>query len=187
MANKRITDLTAATSVTGAEVFPFDNATPNSRKITAANLARSMAVLQFRGALVKKSVDQTAANYTAGANIAWDAEEYDTDSIHDLVTNNSRLTVPSGASYVRLSSGVRINNITADTYARLLITKGGANAIGMGQTQVEAGTTTLYASVISSVVAVSAADYFEINLTSETDNSIDIIAAQSWFAMEIIA
>ena len=45
MANKRITDLTAATSLSSGDVFPFDNSTPNSRKITASDIAKAMSLM----------------------------------------------------------------------------------------------------------------------------------------------
>src|SRR4249919_1380923 len=73
------------------------------------------------GAMVKKSADQTGANYSAGANIAWDAEVYDTSTIHDNATNNSRLTTPAGATYVQVGCNLRFVNVTASTDIILLI------------------------------------------------------------------
>ena len=89
----------------------------NSRKITAQNAAAAMKALGVRGALAKKSADLTAQNLTTATAVAWPAEAYDTDSIHDLVTNNSRLTVPSGVSYVRLTANLRLANVTGPRLA----------------------------------------------------------------------
>lgn len=56
---------------------------------------------RLRGALVYSSVNVNIPDGTPIV-IPFDSEEYDTDNIHDTVTNTSRLTVPSGVSYVRL-------------------------------------------------------------------------------------
>ena len=141
----------------------------------------------FRGALVKKTANQTAADYTTRTAIAWDGETYDTDTIHDNATNNTRLTVPTGVTYVRLSSGIQITNFTADLWMRLSLQKNGSlDYDGSTQANTEAGTTTLYLNLMSPVLAVTAGDYFEITLQVETDTSIDITAARTWFAMEIV-
>lgn len=141
----------------------------------------------FHGALVRKAADQTGANYSAGANVAWDQEVYDTDSIHDNVTNNSRLTVPSGVSYIRLTATVAFANVSVDTYILASIFKGGSGTYdGFTAQSVEVGTiTTPRVNLTSPVLAVSPGDYFEIRLTIE-DTSVDITATQSSFAMEIV-
>jgi hypothetical protein len=50
--------------------------------LLGANGLSSYGAGTFRGAMVNKSVDQTAANYNAGVAITWDQEQYDTDNIH---------------------------------------------------------------------------------------------------------
>lgn len=51
-------------------------------------------VVAFRGARVKRSTGsgQTINNATQ-TTLLWDAEEYDTNSLHDTVTNNSRIVL----------------------------------------------------------------------------------------------
>lgn len=46
------------------------------------------------GARVKRSANQSIGNNTLTA-VAFTAEDYDTDTIHDNSTNNSRLTIPT--------------------------------------------------------------------------------------------
>lgn len=151
----------------------------------AANPAWGRQVL--RGALVRKASDQTGANYSAGAQIAWDQETYDTDSIHDNVTNNTRLTVPSGVSYVRLVGTIALANVAVDTYVIAGILKNGSSTYdGFAGQTVEIGTaTTPRVNLSTPPLAVTAGDYFELRLTAE-DTSVDITATQSSFAMEII-
>lgn len=140
----------------------------------------------FRGALVRKASDQTGANYSSATPIAWDQEVYDNIGAHDNVTNNTRLTVPAGAAYVRLSARVHLANFTADLFARLYITKDGATFDGAGGQTSEAGTASPYLSCVSAIVPVTPGQYFEAGLLVETDTSIDITAATSWFAMEVV-
>lgn len=142
----------------------------------------------FRGALVKKSADQTGADYTAGPAIAWNAEEYDTDSIHDNATNNTRLTVPSGVTRVRLSGMVMVSNFTGSTDLSFYLSKNGAAPFtGWAGQKSDADDPGPYIGFHSAVLAVTSGDYFESNLYTFTDNSITVVAAGSWFAMEIIA
>lgn len=139
----------------------------------------------FSGALVKKSVDQTGANYTGGVAIAWDAEEYDLNSFHDNVTNNTRLTVPSGVNYVRVWASVTTASLTTSLDVTLRITKNGAAFIGRGSMTSDSDGTTPTSTVVSAVVAVMAGDYFEAFLTITTDTTVDIIAAGSGFGIEV--
>jgi hypothetical protein len=145
-----------------------------------------------RGALVKKAADQTAANYVGGAVVAWDSEGagcYDTDSIHDNVTNNSRLTTPPGATHVELRGQIYATSMTADTFLRVLITKNGSGDYpGAGQDAAEIGSTGAYIQAFTAVVPVTGGtDYFEYFLISESDTSITIEEERSWFAMRVVA
>jgi hypothetical protein len=141
----------------------------------------------FRGALVKKAADQTAANYTAGVKIAWDAEEFDTNTIHDNVTNNTRLTVPTGASKVRLSATVASSLDTLDTWKLLQIAKNGSvDWVGAGGTTHDVGASGPTVSCHSAIVNVTPGDYFEVHYQTESDTSITILATRSWFQMQII-
>lgn len=52
----------------------------------------------FSGARIYRTTAQTIAQFAQDA-IACNAERYDTDSYHSTVTNNSRLTLPTTATY----------------------------------------------------------------------------------------
>src|SRR5687767_11840600 len=60
-----------------------------------AATARTTLGVAFSGALVKKSIDQTTADYSTSTAVAFDEEEYDIGGYHDNSTNNTRLTVPA--------------------------------------------------------------------------------------------
>jgi hypothetical protein len=142
----------------------------------------------FRGALVRKAVDQTAANYTTTSAVAWDQEAYDTDAIHDNSTQNTRLTVPAGVTRVRLGARIDLGSVTNDMWVFVLIYKGGSASFdGAPATAAEIGVSVPTITVWSPVLVVEAAQYFECMLGIETDTSVTVVAATSWFAMEIIA
>jgi hypothetical protein len=162
-------DLADADAITG--ILPFANS----------------AVL--KGALVTKAADQTTADYTTLTAITWDSESYDTDGFHESVTNPSRLTVPSGVTKVRLTGGVHITSITADMWARIVVTKNGAfaNITGLPALLVESGQTIANINIASPPLTVATNDYFELTLQVETDTSITVEAGTSWFAIEAVA
>lgn len=187
MADKKISDFTAATTVAAIDLIEIETAAGNSRKVTGTNFANSMATLSVRGALVKKSADQTGANYSGGVVVGWNAEIYDTDSIHDNATNNSRLTVPSGVSYVRVLGQAYLNNVASNSATYVYLKKNGSQAFdgSVTATRYQATLVEIAQGISSPILAVTAGDYFEM-FVSCADTSIDILAAYSWFAMEII-
>lgn len=179
----------AANTLTRTSVHKSSNAnavvtlSAGTKRVSISLTARQV---KFRGALVRKAADLTAQNYTTAAAIAWDQEAYDTDAFHDNVTNNSRITVPVGVSYVQLSACATLANITADAYTQLIIRKNGsATYDGRGAIVVESGLVSPSISVVTPVLAVVATDYFEVFLLVESDVSVDITAVSSWFAIEV--
>lgn len=189
MADKKISDFTAVTSVADADLFEIETAAGNSRKITKANL------FAFSGALVKKSADQTSADYSAFPTVSWDAEEYDTDAYHDNSTNPSRLTVPAAGYYVvsgELSVGS--GTLTVSEYIRLSINRRNSagtlqSLIGLPQNDITEISASPTISVLGNSMPIlcSAGDYFEISFDTEADTSITIQATTSWFGIYRVA
>lgn len=183
MADKKISDFTATTSLAGGDLFEIENTGNNSRKITFDNIKAALS----RGALVTMAADQAAANYSAGAAIAFDSEGYDTDAIHDTVTNNSRLTVPSGVTKVKLSGSCYLSNVTGGSDCFFWIQKNGVQAfLGAGNMVVDTSSTFPRMSISSAMLAVTAGDYFDLWLLC-TDSSITVTKDLTWFAMEVIS
>lgn len=140
-----------------------------------------------RGALVHKAADQTTADYTSATAIAFDSESYDTDTIHDNSTNNSRLTVPTGVTQVRIHIGLSATSVTADMYGMIQIGKNGSyDYIGIPQQTIESGRTEIRQTLTSPILVVTSGDYFEMRLLIETDTSVTIDDDNTWFAMEIV-
>ncbi len=140
-----------------------------------------------RGALVTLAADQLTVDFNPAAAASFDKEVYDTDNIHDNVTNNTRLTVPSGVSRVRLSTNVHVLITTPSEFFILTIRKNGAIAFdGAAQQMVEVGSTENRNSCATPVIEVVAGDYFEVWVRMEADSSVTVDADETWFAMEII-
>jgi len=74
------------------------------------------------GARVYHSADQVIVTGTYVA-LAFDSERYDTDNIHDIVTNNSRLTCKTAGKYLIVANLAWKEGIAADR--RILIREGG--------------------------------------------------------------
>lgn len=139
-----------------------------------------------RGALVKKNTSQTFTAVVA-ALVTFEAETYDTDSIHDNATNNSRLTVPSGITKVRLSSNIIWANGVGGV-RRFEMLKNGASFEGSPkQTHAPSGDSNDYNQLHSPILNVIGGDYFEVQAFQNTAGNLNVLSNdRTWFAMELI-
>lgn len=140
-----------------------------------------------RGALVTLAADETGADYTTATAVPFDEETYDTDDIHDNVTNNTRLTVPTGVTRVRLSGCAVITSLFTNQQVSLIIYKNGSFLYsGAAWQYAQTGSGGLGISVHGPVLVVTATDYFELFIDTASDTSVTIEELRTWFAMEII-
>lgn len=153
-----------------------------------AATARATLGAAFSGAMVEKSADHTTADYTTATALTFNQESYDVGGWHDNASNNTRLTVPSGVTYVRVGANVTVSATTADTWKTLQLFKNGSAAFdGACGTEQEVGDTGCLLSISSGVIAVVATDYFEVKLREESDASITVTAAQTNFWIEAVS
>jgi hypothetical protein len=159
----------------------------------SANLEISGTTLKpkYRGAVAKKSADQTGLNLTTATALTWDAEDLDTDSIHSTVSNTSRLTVPAGVSKIKLKASVFFGGVATDQWMLVYFGKNGINAFfgGAVQSLYNGSTnflTTPGASIESATLQVTPGDYFEVIVQTRSDTAIDIKSSISFFEMVII-
>lgn len=150
----------------------------------AINLASANAVtglLPFRGACVSKTSAQSLTSSTATA-ITWDAEDFDTDAIHDSVTNNTRLTVPSGVAYVEVFGRY---GFASGAGSRLAYIRKNGTSIA---TNFDASVFEAYNTIHTGPIAVSAGDYFELFLWQDTGGALNAAGADPSmrFSMRII-
>ena len=154
-----------------------------------ARADRTAAGLQ-RGALLTMTTDLTAQNLASlSYSIPFNSAQYDTDGFHNLVANNSRITIPVGVKQVKFTGNCRINLGTSGEFFGLQLAKNGATGFpGFAQTLVTFGASGIVIGNISSpVLNVVAGDYFTLNANVQADTSVTIEADTTWFAMEVVA
>lgn len=159
--------------------------------VLEAQVAALQAATTFRGALVRLSVSQNNVNFTAGsptfgAYVVFDAEVYDTSGIHDNAVNNTRLTVPAGASKVRLTAQATLDNVTANEWVYLAVDKNGsATWVGTAQSAATLSNTAVRLNAVSPVVEVVPGDFFQMRIYIALDTAVTV-STTTTFAMEIV-
>ena len=141
-----------------------------------------------RGALAYSNAGKIISTSTRTV-MDFELEDYDTDTIHDNVTNNSRLTVPTGVTKIRLTAKISMAGGGGFYEARTL--KNGLAAFaGSSEDGVLATASWLdvHLNLNTPVITVVATDYFEVDLFQTTGISKNTRSGsdQAWFGMEII-
>jgi hypothetical protein len=119
--------------------------------------------------------NNTGGSLTTEITMAYDAEQFDTDSFHDNATNNSRLTIPAGLGGLYLIGCSVATGNTNNTEIRFRLN--GTTVIGGGSGQGAGGasntsTTTIY--------SLSAGDYIETLVESSTNTFVAGVATNFW-------
>jgi hypothetical protein len=181
MADKEVVDLTAAAAFGLSDIFHIVQG-GNSREGSVQQIVDAVRGA-YSGAMVKKSADETTANYSAGAMVPWTAEVHDVGAYHDNATNNSRLTVPADGKYM-VGFTISVSLAAVGEYVRAFVAFNGSLSYdGVAGTLLE----TTNAAVNPSLCAVTgpidctAGQYFESWLDTEADTSITVLAATSNF------
>jgi hypothetical protein len=182
----------ATLSNTGVAGGTYGNATNvgqftvdgKGRISAATNVAITTGYPPRNACLARKSTDQTGADYTAGADVTWDTEEYDDDNWHDNSTNPERMTVPSGVSNVQVYAELRLASVTADVHVLIEFRLNGSATPAYGAQRSEVGSTNPTLSIASPVIPVTPGDFFTVFLLIETDNSVTVTADRSYLAIK---
>jgi len=140
----------------------------------------------FRGCLVKPTVVFSVPDST-DSWIPFDDEEYDTDGIHDTVTNNDRLTVPAGVTKVKITGHIQFSSTSTVGRRTLEIVKN-TSTIPSGvslENKAASAAGTTPCNVFSATLEVTGGDYFRLRARQDSGISLNTFTT-SWFAMEII-
>lgn len=154
------------------------------------------ALFPFRappvGALAYVGASLTAQNATGSyINVPLNSELYDDVSVHDTVTSNHRMTVPSGYTKARIIGGVRIDDLTANTQINARIARYNSGVAlqsmtGMPERSALANVSAGAAfSLVSARMTVSAGDFFILQILTTGDTSITISADRTFLALEL--
>jgi len=151
-----------------------------------AATARATLVLVGRCQL-RNSANQSIANST-DVLVAFNTENWDTDTFHDTVTNNSRITIPAkfNGRYARITGHITYNavntgkrNVTIRKNGSQLSTPFGFFAI--------AGNNAEYQTLeVNMTVLLATNDYFELATIQTSGGAVDLIANYSFFEIEIL-
>jgi len=122
---------------------------------------------------VTKSANQSIPNSTSTI-ITWNQEDYDTDGMHDNITNNSRITIKTAGKYSVMgqfewassSTGKRIIDIMKNSVAL-----GKANYLASGSSQ----------HTISFVGNLAVDDILEVRVFQDSGGSLDFLTNISYF------
>jgi len=183
-----------AIQISTASGGPTINATPalndNSLKVaTTEYVDRVTTPASYRGALVYMAGNQSVADSTL-YDLQWDAEIYDTDTIHDNVTNNNRLVVPTGVSRVKITFGVWFYNNSTGFRQYTLRKNGFSSSIGLPvhlENNPQAANGNRWY-ITTTALTVVPGDYFSLNVYQTSGAPLNIFggSAGGWMSMEII-
>lgn len=153
------------------------------------HLSANAGQLAFRGCQVHQITSDFSGNFTTATAITWNAESYDTDAIHDNVTNPSRLSAPADVSMVRASALITLSGVASGELVTLTIKDtGSASYNGMGIVTKSSATTTPSYFVTTGVqdYGYGGGGYFEVFVQVASSTSSAVTRAKSWFQLEII-
>lgn len=158
-----------------------------ARGEATAGAGGDTGALPFKGAMVTMVSDIIGADYTAGVSVPFDKEEYDIGDWHDNVTNNTRLTVPSGVTRVRVTGGLILTTLLTGEFVKLKIQKNGTDDdLGLTRQQAQTDQTNSQMSLSSGIMDVVEGDYFEINVTIQSDTTISLSAGRTFLSIEAV-
>jgi len=139
-------------------------------------------------ALVYKSSSQSLSTGSA-AYVSFDTELYDVGGFHDNVTNNSRLTIPSGVNYVKVTGFLTFGANNTGDRVGVIHKNGSPSYMGHGSYSVPAAVSSGTDFLVSTgIIPVSSGDYFQLSAYQDSGSSISLGATNGcFFAIEVIS
>lgn len=129
----------------------------------------------FIGARVYHNANQSTTS-TVILALAMNSERYDTNGFHDTVTNNSRLTVPTGLGGYYLVTGHVEWAANAAGYRNLFIQVGGATVIAVEQVEESDSASISVRQSLSTVYLLAAGDYVELMVQQNSGGALNVNA-----------
>lgn len=129
---------------------------------------------------ITKSADQTISNATWTA-IAFDQEKYDTNVMHDNVTNNTRITIKTAGDY-RINYHVKHDAMDKTLYETRIKKNGstiidGTCDVGFGSKDASVGTLGDHSYLIPFAVN----DYIELEFYHDEGTTQDVLSSNTFF------
>ena len=149
-------------ALTSADVSALTGADVTDGLLGAAEFATSIPAAHVTGP--QQNVPFTNPSQTP---LAFDTERYDTASMHDTATNNSRLTAPVNGIYAVTAQLQWSQNSTGDR--SLFLKKNGTTEIGYVESDASASATGQPPQEATTQVRLAAGDYVEVVVAQSTD------------------
>lgn len=138
------------------------------------------------GCMAYLSTDGGTINASSDYTVGFDSEYYDTDSFHDTVTNNSRITVPSGLGIkkVQISAQLTATGVSSANYTYIKVSRNGASVAAGLPFSGGGGIPNATKNVTTGDLAAADGDYFELlYLSNDTTTAID--ADNTYFSISV--
>jgi hypothetical protein len=137
------------------------------------------AASSFVGCSLYKSADQSLANVTTTV-VTWDLEHYDTNTFHDNVLNNTRITIPAGKAGKYLIQVTLNWNSNATSYREARIRLNGSTLLAYSP--IQAAASGGVANTLNVVKNLAAADYIEIQGEQASGGALSISGGNTYSA-----
>jgi hypothetical protein len=144
--------------------------TADSAQATGMKWATPASGSTFVGASVYRTTNLAVVTAT-NTVVGFDAEDFDTNSIHDNTTNNSRMTIPAGyaGKWLIIGSVFWQGNATGARSIELY-KNGSMYAIW----DVSPGNTSSFAQNMSAVLNLAVSDYIEMRVEQTTGGNLNL-------------
>lgn len=162
----KISALTEVTSPTASDMMVVVNGGA-TKKVQIQNVAKPAPAIWAR---VYHNASQSITTATTTA-LAFNSERADTNTIHDTVTNNSRLTCQTAGVYYITASVQFAANATG--FRQVGIRLNGTTALAFQRTPSPGGSDAALLT-ISTAYALSAADYVEATVYQNSGGSLNV-------------
>lgn len=143
----------------------------------------------FHGCLATRTTDQTGVVTATDTVVAFNAADIsDSDAFHDTVTNNSRITIPTGLDgKYHFSAYVIWDSASATGFRRVSLRKNGTTLFAQ---QSMAGSSTFYEMQTVSIgpITMAATDYMEVVVhhTSGANRILSGSVVNMFFGAELV-
>lgn len=170
---------TLPTGTTGVTQIASDNST---KIATTAYVDTQVNSTVFSGARVTTAGGTITS--TTAVTVDWNGETYDTDTYHDNVTNNSRLTAPTTSKYL-ISANLKISCTDSSIMGLIQLKVNGTTVIAQSGNLRNGGVLSNDDGIgVSTVYALTAGDYVEvITRWNYGSNNITYSSSVSNFSM----
>lgn len=159
--------------------------------VLTADSAEATGVKWAAAATGSSAFTGARATNTAGTSIPNDAdtvvpfatEDFDTDAFHDLATNNSRLTVPTGKAGKYLAVGQAAFASAAGSNRHLYIIKNGVTIFAFHRESW--GVTSPWWGSTSGIIELAVGDYVELFVNQNSGGALALATAAGYNSLSL--